>query len=272
LRLLKRPRGFRFLFTQESLYPEHFYSDVTRIGVALEALVDQHSLCELPWAKSLPAWIETLHEDVRGAVSDILQVSGPNSAPPNSFELRCKHGRALRVMGRHVDSLRELTAVTHLAPENPEGYFQLAFTLKRLGRREDASKAWERTAELNPKSSRAAYSIANLHSVDDEYPQAISWYQEALRRKPDWPKAMYYLAAAFAYSGQIDEGRQYWQKIIELGDPTYSDSARGSLDEWKDVVSKKSEGGEPGYIPTAAVGEEALVAQQGVSHENDPCI
>ncbi len=133
---------------------------------------------------------------------------------------------AARLQGNPAGStIEELVARTerHLA-ENPEdgiGWSVIAPVYLRLGRDEDAVRAWKRAIELLGEDPARLSGLGEaLASVDAGRigPESRQQFERALALDPDHEKARFYLGLAHAQAGEREEAAKIWTEMTEIKD------------------------------------------------------
>ncbi len=114
-----------------------------------------------------------------------------------------------------------------------------------------AMKASEKALEMNPKSTKARYTIAYILQHQGKFAESETHLSEAISIDPNYAEAQYSLGVALAGQGKIDQAVAQWNKAIRL-DPNYVDAhynlgqamfRRGRFNEavrhWSKVVELK---------------------------------
>lgn len=114
---------------------------------------------------------------------------------------------------------------THLAanPEDGQGWEVLAPVYRRLGRAEDAARAYRNVIRLLGSNAERQADLGEMlvaardGVVEDD---ARSAFQAALAHEPSMIKARYFLAIAAEQDGDRDDARGMWRALaIEDGEP-----------------------------------------------------
>jgi len=90
-----------------------------------------------------------------------------------------------------------------LAPENVEAWTNLGVVLNRLGRSEEAVRAWERAGAIEPRAVWPRMFIARHLSRRGENARALALHDGVIRQKPDMAMAYLYRAAARQRTGDL---------------------------------------------------------------------
>jgi tetratricopeptide (TPR) repeat protein len=105
---------------------------------------------------------------------------------------------AVDLAERREDSSVEdgLAAVANANPDQSDSWFLLALYAERAGDNPRALSAYGRAIQADPKDYRPFVNRGNVRFVEGEYTQAISDYEEAIRRAPEAAEAFYNLSVA----------------------------------------------------------------------------
>ena len=103
-------------------------------------------------------------------------------------------------------------------PDDIRGWVAVAPVYLRMGRYEDAARAWRNAVRLEEnnvdyRSSYAEALVAVASGVVTE--EARVEFQNVLDRREGDPKASFYLAVGLAQQGALDEAETAWRKLID---------------------------------------------------------
>ncbi|WP_234568643.1 tetratricopeptide repeat protein [Rhodohalobacter sp. 614A] len=96
-------------------------------------------------------------------------------------------------------------------PDNARLHFNLASTLHKLGRTEEAMQAYDRFENLTESSeeqSYASYNQGNILTEEDKYKEAAEYYREALKKNPNDPDARHNYELALQRQQQQEQQQQ----------------------------------------------------------------
>jgi len=125
---------------------------------------------------------------MRACVLILLLAAGPAAALgllEKEHPLVAK-GREAYSAGRYDEALQAFEAAQRERPNDPVVEFNRADALAKLGRTEEAKKAFSRVGESDRKDlqQRAAFNLGNLHAAANERKEALQAYRRALRLDP----------------------------------------------------------------------------------------
>lgn len=82
-------------------------------------------------------------------------------------------------------------------------------------------QALRATAEQNPRNAAVRVELGNLYFDAEQYPDAISWYEEALKLDPKNADVTTDLGVAYYYLNQPDRALQQFKDALEI-DPRHA--------------------------------------------------
>lgn len=96
-------------------------------------------------------------------------------------------------------------------PDNARLHFNLASTLHKLGRTEEAIESYERyesLAESPEEQSFASYNQGTMLTEEEKYEKAAEYFREALKKNPDDPDARHNYELALQRQQQQEQQQQ----------------------------------------------------------------
>lgn len=168
--------------------------------------------------------------------------------------------RAERQLQQHPDDLRGWTVVAPI--------------YLRLGRFDDAVRAWGNAVRLDEANAefRNSYGealVAAAQGVVNE--EARRQFQAALERQPGDPKARFYLAIALGQEGALEEAEAAWRSIIADA-PAGAPWLEASKAQLADILAKAGKPADPALAsaPPASPGPSAedVEAAAGMSAQD----
>jgi len=101
-------------------------------------------------------------------------------------------------------------------PDRPEGWMGLSDALWRQGKRAEAIEALQKGYELDGKSFRTTWSLANMYMVEKELDKAVAVTRDSLGEKNDSLPLLGLLARLYELSDKPEEARKVYARIGEL--------------------------------------------------------
>jgi TolA-binding protein len=130
-----------------------------------------------------------------------------------------------------IDALREAKYRRALARDasNPREHYNLANTLAREGRRDDAIAEYRVAVGLAPQLAPASFNLANLLLDAGRIDEAIAAYEAAIKAQPQFPEAELNLGNAVAKRGDKPGAIAHYRKALQLR-PGYFEARRALAD------------------------------------------
>ena len=119
-------------------------------------------------------------------------------------------GAALTEQGKPADAMPYLLKAVQLAPGWPEAQRRLALAWLRQGRLQEAQAAYQKLVPLMPATAEGCRDLADMLAEGQQYAEAVHYYGEALRLKPDFEPVLNNLAflRASCQQPEFRDGRQ----------------------------------------------------------------
>ncbi len=195
------------------------------------------------WGKGLVdlARLRILEKDFHGSlgVVDRLLVAEPHN--PEGLFVK---GEALYHAGRYGEALAVYELLTRVEPNQVRGALALAGTYRKLGNRKEAERYLIMALQLDPRSAEARFYLAGedrasisgskaravepgrespatltewgrLYAASGNRSQALSSYEEALRKDPEYFPARMGLVEVLAADHQYDRAEQTVKELAE---------------------------------------------------------
>ena len=129
---------------------------------------------------------------------------------PDYAEAWLRAGVALTEQARPADAMAYLTRASQLAPAWPEPQRRLALAWLRQGRTNEARAAYQKLVPLMPATAEGCRDLADMLAEGQQFAEAVHYYGEALRLRPDFEPALNNLAMlrASCQRPEFRDGRQ----------------------------------------------------------------
>jgi tetratricopeptide (TPR) repeat protein len=131
------------------------------------------------------------HRQLDGALREYQAAARLRPDYPDAWD---HAGAVLIEQGKPADALPYLLKANELAPAWPEPQRRLALALQRQGRSEEAQVAYQKLAALMPSTADGCRDLADMLAEGEQFAEAIRYYHEALRLKPDFEPVLNNLA------------------------------------------------------------------------------
>ncbi len=138
---------------------------------------------------------------------------------PYEWRALLNHGRALVSLGDYEAAGTKFEKALKINPESINAAVQLANVLDIQGRREDASKMYDRALSISGSFAPAYYNLGVFYEKSKEYGPALTQYNKAIKLDPYYTNAYLGAANTCYLRGGYAEAEKYFLKIIELAGP-----------------------------------------------------
>jgi tetratricopeptide (TPR) repeat protein len=150
-------------------------------------------------------------------------------------------GQVMAAKGDHEAARRLFTSLLTAEPDSHKVWFELGFSLCKLGKFDNAIASFESALHLQPDYAEAEISLANVLYLTGKLSaekrthyallnvnfadkvrqngaigRAVNCYKQAINMKPDLVEAHYGLGLAFQAQGNIESAAQSYRKVLEL--------------------------------------------------------
>jgi tetratricopeptide (TPR) repeat protein len=135
--------------------------------------------------------------------------------------------------GRYDEAMATFKRALEIRPTDPDGWNDLGNVLVLVGRSEEALRHFERALTLKPDFADAHSNYGNALRSLGRSEEAIAHYQRALEIKPNHPGALNNLGAELAQTGRAGEALPLFQRALRLtpDDAALHDNLAGALRE-----------------------------------------
>jgi len=212
-------------------YPEHFYTDVEHVALALKQIVETDALCRIIKAETLEEWITSLPPEKQYGVCRLLEVESDTKKMPETTPEIHQFFNALVAKGDKASVVTELMEITRLQPSSGAAFFYLGRAYHKAEDFQATRDAYLTTLDLKFPDKWLPYNLASAYSSLEDYTSSATWYQEATRQDPDWARAYYFQGWALLKAGDLENARAAWDKAATLDDEDYARWAREALQE-----------------------------------------
>lgn len=151
-----------------------------------------------------------LLDDAAGYLEQGLKIKGDSASACLS------RGRLYYVSGNYEKAESELNAA--LDQELATANLYLGRVFQAQGRNEEAQSYYEAYLTENPNDSRVLYELGQIAFEEDDYEQAIAWFEEGMACKNVINKRKLWAGkiASYEYMGNFDTARQEMEAYLEI--------------------------------------------------------
>jgi len=135
-------------------------------------------------------------------------------------------------------------------------------------------QALKNVADQNPKDAQPRVELGNLYFDSEHYPEAITWYEQAVALDPRNPNVSTDLGVAYYYTNQPDRAIAQFEKSL-AADPNHTKTLLnmgivkafgkqdldGAAKAWEQVIA---------LAPTSPEGQSAKKALDGLRNAHPP--
>jgi len=144
----------------------------------------------------------------------VNKVETPLSKEPSYYHL--VRAEALRIKKFFWDSIEEYLTAIELDNENIEAFKGLGLAYKQIGCIKSAISSFSSAKKLNYFDSYLYFEAGCCYCMEQNYPDAIKEYKQALNLCPDYLEARFNLALAYEMSEQYGLAIEEYSALIKM--------------------------------------------------------
>jgi tetratricopeptide (TPR) repeat protein len=133
-------------------------------------------------------------------------------AAPDSWQAHLFLGDLNRQKRSFPEAAGHYSAVIRQEPENPAGYLGLGTVYWELGDGEKARDPLLRVLQLNPANSQAKYELGSIALRDHRDEEAVGYFEDYLRVRPDQKLALAELGKAYLHLKRFQQAAAALEK------------------------------------------------------------
>lgn len=134
---------------------------------------------------------------------------------PNRTATQLKLAETQLILQQYDGALSTINRILKYDPQNAEAYFMLGLTMHEQDENDRAYNAFLTAVENDPELIDAWFMLGRLAEAKKD-PQALTYYENALRVKPNSIQAMHSLAYYLQNNGDIPKAQSLYKKIHVL--------------------------------------------------------
>ncbi len=157
------------------------------------------------------------------------------SQTPESFDLRLRLLEELEVQSRTAEMLRLAEALRADPLADPGVRTALGEMYLRLGRQDEARRAFSEIVEFSPLDELARRRLGDLYRAHGWFEDAYRQYETLAQIRPDDASVLLLLAQAAAGAGRTDEALRLEQRAMETAAPGSREGLARTAQLWSSV-------------------------------------
>lgn len=210
------------LWGQYLKFGDEIRIDATLLDVKRQRSVPLH--VQAPNQSGLLAAVDQLAQSIRESLSfsrSVLEELKATAFKPSSQSLEAlrayNEGLQLSRQGKNSEALKKFQASVQADPEFALAYAKLAQSYASQGYDTEAEQNSRRAVELSERlPAQEKYLIAAGHArIVNDTAKAIEAYENLARVSPEDPEVNFELAALYEASGDFDQARARYKKVLE---------------------------------------------------------
>ncbi len=132
-----------------------------------------------------------------------------------SAEARLLMGTTYLLVADYAKAVPELEQAVKLNPKLPSVNGWLGKALMATGDSDGAQTAFRRELEVNPNDFDSNLQMGILRKQDQQYNEALDYFQKALRVRSNEPNSRFYIASIETGQGKFEQARQRLEEVIK---------------------------------------------------------
>lgn len=134
----------------------------------------------------------------------------------DSAEARFMVGTAHLLRGDPAAAAEEFRRALALDPDLPSVNAFLGRSLSEMSRADEAAECFRRELQINPNDFDSNLLLGmHLQKAEQDYDEALSHYQRALRVRPGSPNARYQIGLVYLLTGRTDEALAMIERVVD---------------------------------------------------------
>lgn len=150
---------------------------------------------------------------------------------PHHFEVEELLGLVYAAMSQDAKAVPHLAAAAELKPSSGPAQTNLAASLQRLGRTQEAGEHFVRAQSLAPQDYSANHNLGEFYIQSNELAKGIPYLERAQQVRPSAYDNGYDLAMAEMLTQQYDKARRLVQSLVQAKNTGELHNLAGQIDE-----------------------------------------
>lgn len=211
--------GIRFLVSGVQKNPKQFIT-LKKVTEVEPTENDANSAARSSFIKANTLFEERKFEEALALYRDFLQMQ------PKLYKVGINIANCYLEMGQYDEAIKEYQGILDkIVAENPEVsgnsevakiYASIGETYMRQNKLKEAEGYFKKSIEIDPSDHALAYNVAEILFAAGKTDDAITYYNLAIKIKPEWPKSYMQRGYAYLNKGDIPKAVESMKKYLEL--------------------------------------------------------
>jgi tetratricopeptide (TPR) repeat protein len=133
----------------------------------------------------------------------------------DSAEARLMMGTTYMMITDYAKAVPELERAVKMNPKLPSANGWLGKALMATGNTDAAQESFRRELEINPNDFDSNLQMGILRKQDQQYREALEYFQKAQMVRPNEPNSRFYIASIEVAEGKFDQARQRLEEVVK---------------------------------------------------------
>lgn len=133
---------------------------------------------------------------------------------PGSWQVHLALAELFSAAQQHEQAITEYKSALVEQNKNPDLYESLGLELQKLGRHDEAAKAYEQALQLHPHSAISLFNLGKIRIEEDDPANGIPLLRQAIEAHAQEAPAYYYLGYGLAAQGKNSEAAEWLEKSL----------------------------------------------------------
>ncbi|MHC4239824.1 MAG: tetratricopeptide repeat protein [Planctomycetota bacterium] len=138
------------------------------------------------------------------------------SLAPNAASVHMNLANTVLKMERHDEAIKHYKEAIKIRPDYVEAYYNLGIALCSAKKHAEAVEAYYAVLRLRKNHRKVLFRLADALAKNGQLDEAISYYDEALEQAPNNVEVLNNFALALVKKGTIDEAVKIYEKSLEI--------------------------------------------------------
>jgi len=125
-------------------------------------------------------------------------------------------GTTYKKMGRIDDAMRAYVKAIEANPNMAEGYYDIGNIYADRKDLAEARKWYLKAIEVDPNSAEAHNNLGNIYFETGAYDKALEHYQQAHLLEPNYESPLYHAGLVYKYVGDYARAESLWVQVLDI--------------------------------------------------------